>query len=104
MTASNKTLKAEVGSEPHYILQCRACRRFLGYATRRVTIFCPDDIFCATTREWVWDQDRVTEIMAWLHEVEGFPIAEIAAKMGIERYRAHGMYQTFREKLYRAKM
>lgn len=101
---SNRTLKSEVDGETLYLLQCRSCRRFLGYGARRVTMFCPDDIFCATTREWVWDQDRETEFLVWLNEVEDLSIAEIAAKMGIERYRAHGILQTHRERKLRAKM
>lgn len=58
------------------IIFCRACLGFVGYSNRKCIVYCSD--ICRLTRDWAWADEDLSDMVMYLHEQEGIPLAQVA--------------------------
>ncbi|MDP9870337.1 MULTISPECIES: hypothetical protein [Streptosporangium] len=86
------------------IVQCRACRAFMGYAYKDIRAFC-SDIWCAFAREWVWDTDTEnTDLFTYMADAHNMAPATIAAAAELPRPDVHDRIKTGRARALRTKI
>ncbi|MEV4576041.1 hypothetical protein AB0K16_22625 [Nonomuraea jabiensis] len=75
-------------------MHCRACGVFIGWFGHRRAVFCPD-LLCVITREWVWEDEDVIDLIVFLQEQEGLSSTDTAKIVGMHPKKVRTEYGNF---------
>lgn len=80
-----------------YIIQCFACRKYIGTSSWRNAVVCPEPA-CQATRSRVADNQVITDYIYYLRERKQMPLTQIDELLNLTSGQASNIYHKSRAK------